>query len=403
MATNERPVPDWMKMPPPLQHQFFKHAADEAAKCKEILRERAKRVQALKQKITTKPVLSTDEWKDWRVAVVDGSNSPTTSERLGSRFGAYCAGFMIFEGTQQVDEGYRSESFSQDQIGSLEVSQAILSMVRFNLEREIALDCLENKDVDLVLLDGSFFGFRAEAHLIDKEAVPVEGFEKGRDITASVADKTLKLLKSRKAVGIIKRTRANALDGWLLRRSGSEDLCVGSNDKHILSMILPQGHWFAYEWLFDRPESYVYYSRFRAVYRYTTQQNKRGESLDEIWEATKRNVHRSIKKALGYGGETILRTARYYLKCSQGAPFEFEARSDVDAEPLASYFLNFHNSATGLPWPIDLVDFSASLPQGFTREFVEEIEAQLIKDPEVADKIGLQTYFSYLNPQKPED
>lgn len=392
-----------MKLSPDLQHQFFKHAADEAIRCKAILEEKSKKIEGLRKYVKTESIPENDEWKDWRVAVIDGSNSPATSERLGSRYAAYCAGYLIFKGVQQVDEGYRSKSFHQDQTGSLNVAEKTLSMLRFNLEREMTLECLEDKDVDLVLIDGSFFGFRADAHLINDEIVTVEDFGRGKDITSSVAEKTLRILKSGRTVGIIKRTRQNALDGWLLRKYGHDDLCVDSNDKHILSTILPRGHWFAYEWLFQRPEIFAYYSRLRDIHRYVTYRKKAKQSMDDVWDVTKRNVHRSIKKSLDYGAEIILQTARYYAKCSQGAPFEFEARANMDIKPVVSYFLDFHNPATGLPWPIDLVDFAASLPKGFTREFVEEVEALLIKDSDVQDKIGLQTYFSYLNPQKPED
>jgi hypothetical protein len=38
-----------------------------------------------------------------------------------------------------------------------------------------------------------------------------------------------------------------------------------------------------------------------------------------------------------------------------------------------------HSRATGLPLPLDMMDQNVGLPAGFTREFVEEIEANLIK------------------------
>ena len=42
-----------------------------------------------------------------------------------------------------------------------------------------------------------------------------------------------------------------------------------------------------------------------------------------------------------------------------------------------------------------------AVPRGFTREFVEEIEATLARDPDL-DKFDLETRFSSLNPQKQE-
>jgi len=42
-----------------------------------------------------------------------------------------------------------------------------------------------------------------------------------------------------------------------------------------------------------------------------------------------------------------------------------------------------------------------TIPTGFTQEFVEEIEARLVKDSAL-DKYELQNHFASLNPQKQE-
>jgi hypothetical protein len=69
-------------------------------------------------------------------------------------------------------------------------------------------------------------------------------------------------------------------------------------------------------------------------------------------------------------------------------------------EPFA-YLAAMHNPATGLPLPLDMVDQNEGLPRGFTREFVEEIEANLVRDTEL-DKSDLQSHFAHLSPQKKE-
>ncbi|MEE9586032.1 MAG: DNA double-strand break repair nuclease NurA [Nitrososphaerales archaeon] len=425
--SQERTIPDWMKIPVVLQHQFFKHAQEEAERCKRRLNERFKRIKLLAKHIETKPIPKSDEWKNWRVAVVDGSNSPVTSERLGSRYGVYCAGYMIFEGDQPVEEGFGSDEFVQDQVGSRDVAEKVLSMMRVGLERRIALQCLEEKGADLVLLDGSFFGFRAEAYRINDEILDVKGYKRGIDLTSDVRDKTLKLLKSGRAVGIIKRSRTSAFDGWLISRYGDEGHCIYSNDRFILSFLLPVGYWFAYHWLLGAQDetlelkeglgkdfeklrrkelnliSFNYYNTFRSIYRYKVLKMKQKISLDKIYDDAAQSLKRTIYKSLKIDHGQVLRTARYHVRCSNALPFELETPLNKEVEPLLSYFLGFHNPATGLPWPIDLVDENVSLPRGFTREFVEEIEAELIRDPEVQDKIGLQAYFSHINPQKEED
>ncbi|MEM1994523.1 MAG: hypothetical protein QXW32_03485 [Nitrososphaerales archaeon] len=77
----------WFKLPPPLQHQFFKLAEEEARRCKARMQRMQQKIRSLSSVVKGKPILDSDEWLNWRVLVVDGSNSPTTSERLGIRVG----------------------------------------------------------------------------------------------------------------------------------------------------------------------------------------------------------------------------------------------------------------------------------------------------------------------------
>ncbi len=364
---------------------------------------RTQKLQELKQEIRLGNTPADESWRSWRVAVIDGSNSPSTSERLGIRFGAYCAGYMIFEGEKRIEENYFSDSFSQEQISSQDVALKVLAMMRFRLEREVALRCLKEKDVDLVLIDGSFFGFRVDAYFIKHEIINMGEFPRGIDLTLDVTSKTLELLKSKKVVGVIKRTRTSAIDGWLVWRHLDESHCLNSNDKHVLASMMKPGQWFSYDFVFESPIDFNYFARLRAVYRYLVLQAKRKVDAEGLLRAARRDVSNHVKKSLGYGAERILRTARHYSRCSNQVPFESETPLEFEMEPLIAYFQAFHNPATGLPWPIDLIDEGTSLPRGFTREFVQEIEAELIKDPSVSDKLALAEYFSYLNPQKEED
>ena len=50
---------------------------------------------------------------------------------------------------------------------------------------------------------------------------------------------------------------------------------------------------------------------------------------------------------------------------------------------------------------LDLTDQDITMPGGFTQEFVEEIEADLIKDPDLS-KYEIENHFASLNPQKSE-
>jgi len=59
------------------------------------------------------------------------------------------------------------------------------------------------------------------------------------------------------------------------------------------------------------------------------------------------------------------------------------------------------NKATGLPLQLDITDKGVTIHGGFTQEFVEEIEANLVRDPEL-NKYEIENHFASLNPQKSE-
>ena len=52
-------------------------------------------------------------------------------------------------------------------------------------------------------------------------------------------------------------------------------------------------------------------------------------------------------------------------------------------------------------FPFDLTDSNVTIPSGLTQEFVEEVEAQLLKD-NTLDLSDISNHFSRLNPQKNE-
>ena len=64
-------------------------------------------------------------------------------------------------------------------------------------------------------------------------------------------------------------------------------------------------------------------------------------------------------------------------------------KSGTDVSRILPHLIATHNPATGLPLPLDMIDQNVGLPRGFTHEFVEEIEANLVRDSEL-DKFDLQ-------------
>jgi hypothetical protein len=390
-----------MRLPAALQRRFFDEAEAAAALAKQRIIRQEQQLAYLRQFIRPKSVPSSDEWRKWRVAVIDGSNSASTSERLGGRYGAFAAGWLVFEGMRLVNDGYSAGHVRHEQTGNPEVTQHVVSLLRTKLEREAAVHCLKEERVDFVLLDGTFYGFRVDADVVWDHYVNLPGFERGQELARETVRLTDQLLASRKCVGVIKRTRINAIDGWLLYHDGNEEHCLGTNDKEIMTALLRPREWFAYQDLLGNPAAFKTFEHYRRVYR---------SWMEKHTVADRQALQRLAQKR---ANEQDLRypeashTARFYARAGDSAPpFEFELHALMVPEPLhrlLAYFRGFHNPVTGLPWPIDLVDEQVSIPGGFLREFVEEIEARLIRDPELPDKGAISRVFSYLNPQKPED
>lgn len=391
--------PEWVKIPSQMQYQFFELAEEQAKHIKAKLLRDKEKLDNLGKLLNFERMPENDEWKNWRIGVVDGSDSPVMSERVGERFGTYGATYHVFQGLDLVEEEYFSGHFSDFQIGDPEASKKLLSLLTTNLEREIALSCLE-KDVDLLIIDGSFFGFRPRCRIVHDQEVPNKEFENGAELVKHTRDISIKLLESKKVVGIIKRVQTSAIDGWLIYRNGNDNLRLNRNDKEILASLIKEGEWFSYKTAFEDPVLFNYYTRLALAYRRYAIDPSR--SIESIFDACKGDVDRNVKRDLLCKPERILKTARHYVRCSYPMPpFCFETPIDFNLDSVLAFFNGSCNKATGLPMPLDLTDQDITIPVGFTREFVEEIEARLVKDHDL-DKFELENHFASLNPQKQE-
>jgi len=397
----EEPIqnqPDWLKLSVKLQHQFFEHAATEAQRTKKLLLEQKKKLEEIEKLLSFKQIPKDDSWKDWRIAVVDGSESPVISERVGGRFGTYSAGYHIFQGMELTEEEYLSGYMSDNQVGSNEISQKVLELLTTELEREAALKCLE-KGVDLIIIDGPFFGFRPRCRIVANKEISVPVARRGSDLVKRVVEMSQELLDCGKAIGIIKRIQTSAIDGWTILKTGTRDLALSRNDKDILASLMKPGEFFSYEEHFGSHDSFNYLSRLAWTFGrfYRTER-----SMESIYHACRKSIERNIEKDLRCAPSQILRTTRYFIRCSYPAtPFSIEVKPGMKHEPVMAFCQATCNKATGLPLLLDLIDQDVGIPRGFTREFVEEIEATLARDPDL-DKFDLETRFSSLNPQKTE-
>ena len=393
--------PDWVKIPVSMQHQFFELAAKEAQKTKSRLLEQKKRLEQLRASLKFERVQESDEWKNWRIAYVDGSDSPAISERLGARFGTYAAGWNLYHGDELKSEKYFSGKMVDFETGDAEVTKKILDLLAAGLERNVALECLEQESPDLVVVDGSFYGFGIRSRLVRYRRIGQGEFEYGSDLVDQLVGSTSRVLGSGKAVAVVKRVTTAAIDGWVIKQEGDDRNVLCANDKRILSSLMAVGQVFSYTKTFGEAYAFNVLSRLASAYRrYVERLSVR--DIDVILRNVRSEIEAGIRGNLGCAPEVVLATERVYLRSDYPAPpMCIEVRAGTDVSKILAYLVATHNPATGLPLPLDMIDQNVGLPRAFTREFVEEIEANLVRDSEL-DKFDVQSHFAHLNPQKEE-
>lgn len=393
------PLPDWLKLPTKVQHQFFEHAQQEAQRTKSVLLEQKLKLEKIGQMLHFENAERNDSWKKWRIAVVDGSDSPVLSERVGGRYGTFAAGYHIYEGLDLMEEDYFSGVYVDDQVGSSEASQKALQLVTTELERRVAVQCLD-KNVDLILIDGPFFGFRPRCRIVADREINYSRYRKGTDLVKMLVELSRKLLDSGKVLGVVKRVQTAAIDGWSIYKLGHDKIATRRNDKDLLASFMKPNETFSCTKHFGSAGAYHYLSRLAQRYKHYSP----GTSMEEIYRGCKEDVDFLVKRDVGPSIDpaSILKTERTYVRTSYpAAPFAVDSNPDSDVSAAIGYCLATANEASGLPITIDLIDHDVGVPRGFVREFIEEVEATLARDPEL-DKFELETRFSSLNPQKQE-
>lgn len=414
-------------LPPRLQAAFFEHAERAARKTlAEVISERSK-VSSIGGMLRFREIPAV-LGRDIRVGVVDGSSSPAFSDRLGYRIGIYTACYMVFEGPHIVsdkdDESMEGGYLMASQVGNVLQTRKILSLLMTAKERELALRCMRKFDVDLIMIDGSFYGFRtrcSEVKKVNLESMDVENFRRGWELINYVLDLTRKLVKSGKAVSVIKRLRTCAIDGWILSRRWSVGDLLNRNDRSILRTLLPFGRYFDYRDLLGEEASYLHYSSLVSWYGELVgagivmpgdPENSRRRALEYVHRKLRTQIRTDLcppdmeaPRAERMGEELIREIAgrpRFHVRLSPyTAPICLELGDGVDPDVVLSYSFKNANMATGIPFPLDLVDEVISVDKRLAKEFADEVEARLLLDPSISAE-EVEARLEPLNPQKEE-
>ncbi len=370
---------EWLSLPHPLSIELMERAEEEASQISPLIEKLAESVNSAKSLISSL-IEPLGEGKVMRVGAVDGSRSPKLSERMGARYGLIAAGALIIEGKRRIDERYVAGQFKRKQALSEEVSKYFFDLLSVYAERKIALEILD--DVDLLFIDGSFYSFVYPVLRMRKRG---SFGEREEEIFREVYEMTKKLSRSKKVIGVIKRSHTRAIGGFIALNSIEElrDL-IKVIDKLILSVVMPPKTVFRYERLIGDENVSVY----------TQAAHLASKGLSEgLMERAREKAYEPFKK-LGLDLDEFKSMRRAQVKAYASTPVCELEHPSIDLEIGEDSF----SDATGLPVAIDLIDSSVSLSSKLTDEYVSEVEARVLE--RLKDKEIVKWFFHFLNPQK---
>ena len=370
---------EWLSLPHSLSTELMERAEEEASQISPLIEKLEESVNSARRLISSL-IEPLGEGREVRVGAVDGSRSPKLSERMGARYGLIAAGAIIIEGKRRIDEKYIAGQFKRKQALSEEVSKYFFDLLSVYAERKIALEILDY--VDLLFIDGSFYSFIYPVLRMRKQGLFGEREE---EIFREVYEMTRKLSRSKKVIGVIKRSHTRAIGGFIALNSIEElkDL-IKVIDKLILSVIMPPKTVFRYERLIGDENVSVY----------TQAAHLASKGLSEgLMERAREKAYEPFKK-LGLDLDEFKSMRRAQVKAHATTPVCELEHPSMDLEIGVDSF----SDVTGLPIAIDLIDSSVSLSSKLTDEYVSEVEARVLE--RLKDREMVRWFFQFLNPQK---
>jgi hypothetical protein len=419
----EEGIPDILRIPRPLQESFFELARREADR---VLREISAIGEPLKRAYdAVRPHLRRFprrvEWRDKVFAVVDGSDTPSIDERIGIKFGLVAVCRKNFRGIEQLPdaEWFDGDALRGDHHVSREDFSKVLDLVTTYLERCYAVKALEDETVDFVVIDGSFWGFRAGCSRVKRleldwtDPVTHKNFEDVQQLIDELVRLTRTLLQSGRAFGVVKRVATSSIDGYVAYRADDAEVASGLTDRSLLTLIMEVGEVLDLNGLIGEETPHEVFSALSGIVHERKRKSRKVEVRELLAESWKRVETQIVTDLLPRGPEesqekqariidAVLSTRRVFVRTVPDQPpacLEFPKGVSSEVLELAlSYALDTANPATGLPIALDLVDELISLPRGIGREFMEEVEGILLAAG--IDVRRMRAFFSRINPQK---
>lgn len=385
----------WSELPFELQEEFYSLAEGYAERLSKHIESADAEISEAWPSINfALRNIETPKHNDIVIASVDGSRSPLPTRRLGADFAVYSVGSLRVEGRRVVENKFAAGRV--DDIGpNGQDLESELYAESVAAERAAAVAAL--KDADLVLIDGSFYGFSSDV-MSKLRRSKVDPSGRWANSTKAALNATRELENSGKCIGVIKRSRTRAIAGWLSHQRKKKSL-VRFIDKHILNQMQPAGSVFDYSRLLGGGE-FLYFSRLA----YNLASGREGEPSEEAFlRAKKLSLERfqsAFEKPFGFSVD-ISKLKRLQVRMYEASsPCELEIPTSVSNDLVDSLIdrENF-SEATGLPFAIDMIDEYVGIPRAFTRDFVQEVEARVASmSPTKLNSV--RGFFTGLNPQK---
>ncbi|MEM2341056.1 MAG: DNA double-strand break repair nuclease NurA [Candidatus Bathyarchaeia archaeon] len=392
MAETFDELPEWIKLPLDLQHEFFQIAEEEAERLVNVIRTIDENLKTLKMEIYPHVHGFPDQIKRSIVGAVDSSRSPRFSERLGVRYGVFATGIVYLRGTESRREKFKPGIFKRKQALSQDESKYFFPLLTTYCERKMALEAL--KECDLLFIDGSFYSFIYPA--LDMKKLGFLESEEKRRILNEVFRLTEELRKSGRVLGVIKRSHTKAIGGYVFFKSGNKTF-VNIIDKHILSLIMPGRTFFEYSSILGDKPTAVYTGISNMVSRGRTSENK-----EELFKMAEEKAYKPFEE-LDFSKDGFIEMRRAQVRFhGELPPCELEYPSKINLIDVLSEE-NLFSDVTNLPIALDLVDNLVNISSKFTEEFVSEIEGRVLNSitKNGGNIESTKVFFTFLNPQKP--
>lgn len=379
-------------IPRDLQEQFYELAEEESKRLLERLEEFRESINIARKIVEPYIEKLSRKDKDLLVGAVDGSSPEELSERLGIHYYAYSTCLVEISGKNYVGEPRFKAYVSKLPLEDPDLFKDYRQLKLMSEERELAAKALKN--VNLMILDGSFFGY-VFGVFRQKKYGRLSGVN--LRLAREITEKTLRLAESGKCIAVVKRARTKTI-GCLVHRRTFTPL-INTLDKYILNLIMPEMSILEYSKLLGRIGEFRVYNDLSRRLRREEPDATYENSLKHI-----EDVFKTVADTLGnVRPEEMLREIkRIQVKIYSRPPFELEVPIKTDDNLVKDFLSNpgNFNPKTNLPFISDLVDYEVGLPRRFSRDFTDEIEARIIEKIDKKDLDLIRSLFAFLNPQK---